>query len=240
MSFQNTISMKEFCKRNCGSMSKEKFYEEYYRIIHTAYLRCEGRPCIETIRDDFENSFGSKLDNISISYIYATTKYLVYDVVVSSLLGDGRIDSQYYYNKLVIDIGFDELSAAHSFELCQHFVAVRFQAFAGGALPHRQGVSGGDRVPQRHAEDLQGPQGSGKETGERAGIPFLHGTIRKEGGKSLHAGGFSGSLEPSGRVRQDGRFGRPGRSRPFHRPCQQGTGIPRGLPCGNGTQCLPP
>ncbi len=107
MSFQNTISMKEFCRRNCGSMSKEKFYEEYYRIIHTAYLRCEGRPCIETIRDDFENSFGSKLDNISISYIYATTKYLVYDVVVSSLLGDGRIDSQYYYNKLVIDIGFD-------------------------------------------------------------------------------------------------------------------------------------
>lgn len=107
MSFQNTISGKEFCRRNCGSLSKEKFYEEYYRIIHTAYLRANGEQCIDIIRKDFEECFGSDLDNISVSYIYATTKYLVYDVIVSSLLKDGKVDSQYYYNKLVVDIGFD-------------------------------------------------------------------------------------------------------------------------------------
>ena len=68
--------------------------EEYYRIIHTAYLRANGNSCIDVIRTDFENCFGITPDNISISYIYATTKYLVYDVVVSSLLSDGKIDSQ--------------------------------------------------------------------------------------------------------------------------------------------------
>ena len=37
----------------------------------------------------------------------------------------------------VIDVGLVELSAAHSFELRHHFVAICFQAFAGGAFFRR-------------------------------------------------------------------------------------------------------
>ena len=107
MNFQTTISGKEFCRRNCGNYGKEKFFEEYYRILHTAYLRSDNNSCLDVIRNDFENSFGSELDNVSVSYIYATAKYLVYDVVVAALLSDGRIDSQYYYNKLIVELGFD-------------------------------------------------------------------------------------------------------------------------------------
>lgn len=107
MNFQNSISSKDFCKKNCGGCSKEKFFEEYYRILHTAYLRSNNSSCLDIIRNDFENSFGTDLDTASVSYIYATSKYLVYDVVVAALLSDGKIDSQYYFYKLIIELGFD-------------------------------------------------------------------------------------------------------------------------------------
>ncbi len=107
MGYQNTISGKEFCKKNCGSVGKDLFYEEYYRILHTCYLRAKDESCIDLIRQEFHLTFGIELDRESISYIYATAKYFVYDVVISSLLNDGRIDSKYYYSKLAIEIGFD-------------------------------------------------------------------------------------------------------------------------------------
>ncbi len=107
MGYPSTISGREFCRRNSGNVSKDQFYEEYYRILHTSYLRSNSEHCIDIIKKEFMDTFGIAPDHESISYIYSTAKYFVYDSVILSLTTDGKIDSQFYLTKLLIELGFD-------------------------------------------------------------------------------------------------------------------------------------
>ncbi len=107
MGYPSTISGREFCRRNAGNVSKDQFYEEYYRILHTSYLKKTSDHCIDVIRQEFVNTFGTDPDRESISYIYSTAKYFVYDSVIQSLTTDGKIDSQFYLTKLLVEVGFD-------------------------------------------------------------------------------------------------------------------------------------
>lgn len=107
MGLQKLISGNEFCRKNRGKISHKRFYEEYYRILHTAYLNAGECSCIEIIKEECENTFGITPDSSSLTFILATAKYLADDDVISELLGDGVLESKYNFQRLAIEIGFD-------------------------------------------------------------------------------------------------------------------------------------
>lgn len=88
------------------NMKKDEFFLNYYRILHTAYLKRQ-RFCIAAVKRMFLDSFGLEPDAWSVSYILDTEKCFVNDAITEALAKKGSIECQDCLYRMLIEIGFD-------------------------------------------------------------------------------------------------------------------------------------
>lgn len=101
-----TYKGRRFYRKNHAKLSKNLFYLNYYRMLHTAYLKQQSS-CIEEVKRMLIESCGVEPNARSISYITNTETCFVNDAVTEALNNDGKIASQECLNQLLIEIGFD-------------------------------------------------------------------------------------------------------------------------------------
>jgi len=110
MSSDIIINSKSFYKRNSkvNKLSKDVFFIEFYRILHTAYLINDGSiPCKETLLSEFSKTFSTLPDAKSIQYIDEFSKCFSSDGLINSIKAAKPYHNLTALKSLAIEIGFD-------------------------------------------------------------------------------------------------------------------------------------